>query len=166
MVSERLKYRAVTPNDLDAFVSLVQDEYVQRYMMDGVLHPPEWCAERIRESEALFERHGVGLWLVCERESNQLVGFCGFLEVLAIDPVHPEPELAYALFERFARRGYATEMASASIAAVRTQSWPTPIFAGVDAVNTASLRVLEKLGFVHVATHQGAFGNMFLLRLG
>jgi RimJ/RimL family protein N-acetyltransferase len=166
MASERLKYRAVTLNDLDAFISLVQDEYVRRYMMDGVLHPPEWCAERIRESEALFERHGIGLWLACERESDQLVGFCGFLKVLAVDPVHPEPELAYALFERFARRGYATEMAGASIAAARMQSWSTPIFAGVDEVNAASLRVLEKIGFARVATHQGVFGNMFLLRLG
>jgi len=107
MVSEHLTYRAVTSNELDAFVSLVQDEHVRRYMMDGVLHSPDWCAERIRESQALFERRGVGLWLASERESDELVGFCGFLEALAVDPVHPEPELAYALFERFSGRGYA-----------------------------------------------------------
>jgi ribosomal-protein-alanine N-acetyltransferase len=166
MDSEHLTYRALTPNDLAAFVSLVQDKHVRRYMMDGILHPPDWCAERIRESQALFERRGVGLWLAYERESDELVGSCGFLEALAVDPVHPEPELAYALFERFSGRGYATEMARAAISVARTQSWPTPIFAGVDEVNAASLRVLEKLGFVHVATHQGSFGNMFLLRLG
>jgi [ribosomal protein S5]-alanine N-acetyltransferase len=166
MVSERLTYRAVTPTDLDALVSLVQNGYVRRYMMDGVLHRPAWCAERIRESEALFEQRGVGLWLAYELGSGELVGFCGFLEVLAVDPVHPEPELAYALLEQFSGRGYATEMARASIAFARSQSWPAPIFAGVDEVNAASLRVLEKLGFTRVATHQGAFGNMFLLRLG
>jgi RimJ/RimL family protein N-acetyltransferase len=166
MVSERLTYRAVAPTDLDAFVSLVQDWHVRRYMMDGVLHPPEWCAERIRESEALFEQRGVGLWLAYELGSGELVGFCGFLEVLAVDPAHPEPELAYALFERFTGRGYATEMARAAIAFARRHSWSAPIFAGVDEVNVASLRVLEKLGFARVTTHQGVFGDMFLLRLG
>jgi hypothetical protein len=35
----------------------------------------------------------------------------------------------------------------------------------VDEVNAASLRVLEKLGFERIAALQGAFGNMFLLRL-
>lgn len=165
MISDRLTYRAIAPSDLDAFVSLVQDEHVRRYMMDGVLHSPAWCAERIRESEALFERRGVGLWLAHEWGSGELVGFCGFLEVLAVDPDHTEPELAYALFERFTGRGYATEMANASIAYARTQSGMAPIFAGVDEVNVASLRVLEKLGFARVATHQGAFGNLLLLRL-
>jgi RimJ/RimL family protein N-acetyltransferase len=135
-------------------------------MMDGVLHSPAWCAERIHESEVLFGRRGLGLWLAYEQGSGELVGFCGFLEVLAVDPDHPEPELAYALFERFTGRGYATEMAYACIAHARSQSATAPIFAGVDEVNVASLRVLEKLGFARVATHQGAFGNLFLLRLG
>jgi hypothetical protein len=104
MVSERLTYRVVAPNDLGAFVSLVQDEHTRQYMMDGVLHSPAWCAERIHESEVLFGRRGLGLWLAYEQGSGELVGFCGFLEVLAVDPDHPEPELAYALFERFTGR--------------------------------------------------------------
>jgi len=160
--SDRLRYQTVEPADLDAFHSLVQDEHVRRYLMDGNVFPREWSAERIRESEGLFARRGVGIWLVHDQTTDELVGFCGFLEIPSI---HPEPQLVYALFERFCGRGYATEMARTAIARARTQPGFVEIVASVDAVNLASLRVLEKLGFERIATQQGNFGNMFLLRL-
>ena len=113
MTSERLKYEPVTPATLDDFHSLVRDEHVRRYLMDGQSLPPEWSAQRVRDSLALFDRRGVGLWLAYERTSGDLAGFCGFLDIPSI---HPQPQLVYALFERFTGVGYATEMAAASIA--------------------------------------------------
>src|SRR5687768_9757924 len=117
LVSERLRYVPVAPATLDAFHGLVQDPHVRRYLMDGEIVPREWSEARIRQSAALFERRAVGLWLVYERTSDALVGFCGFVE---FSDIHPEPELVYALVERYAGRGYATEMARASIAHART----------------------------------------------
>jgi RimJ/RimL family protein N-acetyltransferase len=78
MLSERLHYHPVEPANLDAFHGLVQDKHVRRYMLDGNVFPREWSAERIRESQALFERRGVGTWLAYDRCTNELVGFCGF----------------------------------------------------------------------------------------
>jgi RimJ/RimL family protein N-acetyltransferase len=160
--SERLTYRPVTGADLDAFHSLVEDEHIRRYMMDGNVFPPSWSAGHIRQSEALFRRLGVGLWLAYSAASGELIGFCGFLilpEVLA------EPELVYALRERFCGRGLATEMARASIAEARALGALGEIVASVDDVNRASVRVLEKLGFVSVGKRPGAFGDMLFLRL-
>jgi [ribosomal protein S5]-alanine N-acetyltransferase len=162
MVSERLRFVPVAPATLDAFHTLVQDEHVRCYLMDGQTFPREWSEARIRESEALFERRGVGLWLAHHRTSYALVGFCGFLEFPAVDP---EPELVYAMFARYAGQGYATEMARASIAHVRTRAGFRDIAAAVDEVNTASLRVLEKLGFERYGSRPGAFGATLLLRL-
>lgn len=162
MFSERLQYRPVTPANLDSFHSLVQDEYVRRFLLDGNLFPREWSEERVRESQELFERRGVGLWLVTDNTTDELVGFCGFLEFPSI---HPEPQLVYALGERFSGNGYATEMARTSVARARGQPGFAQVVASVDEVNAASLRVLEKLGFERVATQQGSFGRMFVLRL-
>ena len=162
MISERLRYRPVALADLEGFHSLVQDLYVRRYFMDGNLYPREWSQERILESEGLFERRGVGIWMVMEHTANELVGFCGFLEILRI---HREPQVVYAMFERFAGLGYATEMARTSIAHARRQPGFAEIIASVDEINAASLHILDKLGFERVATHQGSFGNMFVLRL-
>jgi RimJ/RimL family protein N-acetyltransferase len=69
------------------------------------------------------------------------------------------------MFERFSGKGYGTEMARTSIAHARGQSGFAEVIASVDEVNVASLRVLAKLGFERIATQQGSFGNMFVLRL-
>jgi RimJ/RimL family protein N-acetyltransferase len=162
MQSVRLTYHPVTLDTLDDFHTLVQDEHVRRYLMDGQQFPREWSAERVRDSTDLFDRRGVGLWLAYDRSSGQLVGFCGFLELPSL---HPEPQLVYAMFERFTGKGYATEMALTAVAEARRHPGFTTIVAGVDEVNAASLHVLEKLGFRRESTHEGAFGPTLLLLL-
>jgi RimJ/RimL family protein N-acetyltransferase len=129
--------------------------------MDGEIYPREWSEERIRQSEMLFGRRGVRLWLARNRITGDVVGFCGFLEISSL---HPDPQLVYALFERYTGKGLATEMARTVIAAARARGFTT-IVAGVDAVNVASVRVLEKLGFKPVSVHEGAFGDTRLLML-
>jgi RimJ/RimL family protein N-acetyltransferase len=162
MESERLRYVPVAPALLDAFHALVQDPHIRRYLMDGQVFPREWSEARIRESEALFEREGVGLWLADERATDALVGFCGFVEFPAL---HPGPELVYALRERYCGRGYANEMARASIRQAWTRGGLGEIVTSVDEINAASLRVLEKLGFERCGSRPGAFGPTILLRL-
>lgn len=56
-------------------------------------------------------------------------------------------------------------MAHAAIAEARKQAGFRVIVASVDEVNSSSLRVLEKLGFIKLSTQKGHFGNMFLMRL-
>ena len=160
--SPRLTYEPLRLEDLNDFVSLVQDAHVRRYLMDDEIFPRAWCEQRVRESIELFDRSGVGLWLARERESGSLAGFCGFLVIAASDP---QPQLVYALFERFTSKGYATEMARASIAHARSQAAFGEIVATVDGVNQASVRVLEKLGFTRTATVPGTFGDTFTYRL-
>ena len=162
MMSERLEYRPVTAATLDDFHSLVQDDHVRRYLMDGELLPREWSEQRVRDSTGLFERCGVGLWLAHQRETGDLVGFCGFLD---IPSTHPQPQLVYAIFERYAGQGYATEMARASIAEARRHSGFGTIVASVDEVNVASVGILEKLGFRRASKYPGAFGDVLVLVL-
>src|SRR5262249_4379118 len=110
-----------------------------------------------------FDRLGVGLWLASEADTGALVGFCGFL---VLPDVHAAPELVYALREPFTGRGYATEMARIAIDRAEARGAFQEILASVDAVNAASVRVLEKLGFQRQEVRPGAFGDMFLYRLG
>ena len=162
MTSERLRYQLVRPSDLDAFHRLVQDDHVRRYLLDGRIVPRKWSEERVQESKVLFERRGVGIWLTHEKTRDELMGFCGFLK---FPTMHSAPQLVYAMFERFSGKGYATEMARAAIAEARKQPGFREIIASVDEVNSASLRVLSKLGFSRFSIEQGCFGNMFMMRL-
>jgi RimJ/RimL family protein N-acetyltransferase len=162
MRSQRLRYEPFTVADLDVFHLLVQDDHIRRYLMDGNVMPREWSEARIRASDELFDRRGVGIWLVFDGASSDPVGFCGFLEIPAM---HPEPQLVYALLERFTGRGYATEMARTAIAEARRQPGFAEIIAAVDEVNARSVHVLRKLGFERVETCQGAFGTLLVFRL-
>lgn len=161
MHSERLRYHPVAPESLDIFHALVQDEHVRRYMMDGQRLPREWSEARVRESQALFARRGVGIWLARDTATDEAVGFCGFW----IAPSFPEPQLLYALLERWTGRGLAAEMARAAIAHARGTAGFRAIEADVDAVNARSVRLLETLGFERVGTTPGAFGDVLLFRL-
>jgi len=161
MQSARLRYEPLGPDNLDDFHRLVQDAHVRRYMMDGNVFPLAWSAQHMRDSQALFERRGVGIWLGRETTSGELVGFCGFAMLSSL----PEPQLLYAMFERFGGRGLATEMARAAIAQARAQPGFAEIAADVDEVNAASVRVLDKLGFERVEVRQGAFGHLLVFRL-
>jgi len=160
--SPRLRYEPLAPDHLDDFHALVQDAHIRRYLMDGELMPREWSDARIRDSQMLAGCRRVGLSLVFERTTAQLVGFCGFL---VIPSISAEPQLVYALHERFTGLGYATEMARAAIDDARAAGGFDEVTAGVDAVNAASIRVLEKLGFERTGMIQGAFGEMFSYRL-
>ena len=163
MTSERVRYQSVRSSDLDAFHRLVQDEHVRRYLLDGHIVPREWSEERVQDSQTLFDRRGVGIRLAYMKTSNDLLGFSGFLE---FPTMHSDPQLVYAMFERFSGKGYATEMARAAIAEARKHAGFCEIIASVDEINVASLRVLDKLGFTRFSTQKGHFGNMFLMRLG
>lgn len=72
---------------------------------------------------------------------------------------------SYALFERHTGKGYATEMARASVFEARRHAGFDTIVAGVDEANVASVRVLETLGFRQTTVYQGSFGNSMLLAL-
>jgi RimJ/RimL family protein N-acetyltransferase len=157
----RLRYERVDREQIDAFHSLIQNEYVRRYLLDGQVLPREWTEQQIRNSQELFQQRGVGIWLTYEAVSNELLGFCGFV---VFPSLHPEPQLVYAVLERFSGHGYATEMAMESISRARAQGF-TEIIAGADDVNAASVRILEKLGFERISTYQGAFGDALIARL-
>jgi [ribosomal protein S5]-alanine N-acetyltransferase len=162
----RLRLTPVQTADLDELHVLVTDSHVRRYLCDGQVFPLEWTAEQIEGSSARFADTGLGLWLArlspqSGREPDRPIGFCGFLGLsgtgLALD-------LVYALVEAHARRGLATEMAARLVARARELGCDR-IEASVDAVNAGSVRILERLGFAHVETTQGAFGDLRSYRL-
>jgi [ribosomal protein S5]-alanine N-acetyltransferase len=163
LTSPRLRYQPLAVDQLDDFHLLVADPYVRRYLMDDNLFDRAWTAARIADSQMLFARRGVGLWLARrEGTAGALVGFCGFLEL----PDELQPQLVYALFPTFTGQGYAREMATAAIAHARRQPGFELIHAAVDEMNTASIRVLERLGFQRSGAHTGAFGDVFEFQLG
>jgi RimJ/RimL family protein N-acetyltransferase len=85
-------------------------------------------------------------WGVWERETGELAGDCS----LFFADEHGEWELAYGIRRDLRGRGYATEAARACVRHGFDVLGLAKIVADVDPANPASIRVLEKCGFVQV----------------
>ncbi|MFJ1757933.1 GNAT family N-acetyltransferase [Kitasatospora sp. NPDC088134] len=156
----RLVLRRFTPADLPAVTALCGDPRVMRYLDDGRPVPAERVAAEVlpavlREYAELPE--GLGRWAV-EADSR----FLGWAALRPADSVGLEHgpngglELGYRLLPSTWGRGYATEAAAALLAAAFTERYAgrraERVVATTMTVNTASRRVLERIGLRHVRT--------------
>ena len=121
----------------------------------------EDLCDNIRSQLLRTASTGIALMAVERREEKDFIGYCGLIG-RAVSP--EEPELAYELLRKAHGNGYATEAAravrDAAAATGRSRLW-----AGVRAWNTASLRVLGKIGFVPSGRveHDLERGDMILM---
>ena len=112
----------------DRGVRTVED--ARAYILDGAV--------------ASYERHGFGLYLVETKEDGVPVGICGLVKRDFLDDV----DLGFALAPEHRGRGYAREAAEATLEYARTVLGLGRLAAIVSPANTASIRLLEELGFV------------------
>ncbi|HEU0028028.1 MAG TPA: GNAT family N-acetyltransferase [Ktedonobacterales bacterium] len=136
LVTLRLTLRAFQRDDLDALAAIYADPEVTRFLRSGV-RTGEQTAAVLDEYIAEWRDVGYGVWAVEARDSHTLLGMCGFVG---------KAELGY-VFGRVAwGRGIATEAARACLQyGFERLGWDV-IGAGALRANSASLRVLEKLG--------------------
>lgn len=140
LTTERLTLRPFAPDDLDALAAIYTDPTVMRYIFGGVRTRQQTATTIAAISDEWHDR-GYGRWAVTETATGRLLGMCGFVE---------RAELGYIL-GRFAwGRGIATEAARACLDFGFERLGYDTIGAGALKENSASLRILEKLGMHRV----------------
>jgi ribosomal-protein-alanine N-acetyltransferase len=138
----RLLLRPSTHDDLDALHHLWIDPDVRRYLWDNHIISQERAASVLQESITCFTRYGFGLWMVCFRGHQTLIGFCGFRFLDAT----PAIELLYGLAPTSWGQGLTTEAAQAVLRyGFDVLGFPR-VVADAEPPNVASFRVMEKLG--------------------
>ena len=139
----RCVLRPIAAGDANPLHDLWSSPGVRRFLWDDEVIPLARTVAMIDQNQWIFGDQGAGLWGVWPTDSPNLGGFAGLWPLR--DP--PELELVYGVSEHLWGRGYATEVAQAVIAYC-FGSYDLPVIrASTDAPNTASIRVLEKLGF-------------------
>lgn len=128
--------------DSQELLALFRDPHVRRYLLDDELVDMEWLQGEIRSSQERFDRCGIGLLTARQRSDGALVGFAGLRPF-----TEPEPQLIYGILPAYTGKGLATELARAVVDAAFLCCGAPSLLATTDAPNTASVRVLERLGF-------------------
>jgi len=89
----------------------------------------------------------IGLLAVERKAGGDVIGYCGLID--SGRGSQGEPELAFELLRRVWRQGYATEASLAVLDWARSSGYER-LWATVWDWNTASRRVLAKLGFIEI----------------
>jgi RimJ/RimL family protein N-acetyltransferase len=153
--TERLLLRRFTESDVDYLHDLDGDPEVMRFLNGGKPTPRDVIRNetlpRLLHSYARFE--GFGVWAAIERWTGEFVGWFEFYPWRDAGP--DEVEVGYRLRRSAWGKGYATEGSRALIRKGFTELGVRRVVAETMAVNTASRRVMEKLGLTYVRTfHQ------------
>jgi RimJ/RimL family protein N-acetyltransferase len=142
--TSRLLLRAFGDLDVDAFAAMNADPRVMRHF-PATLSRAESDAmvARIRDDVA---QRGFGIWAVEIPESAPFIGIVGLARSRFAAPFTPCVEVAWRLAAEHWGKGYATEAARASLRYGFTALGLDEILAWTTPENTASLRVMAKLG--------------------
>ncbi len=141
--TKRCTVREMGPDDLDDLYELYADARVTRYT-------EALFTDRDREKhyiedyiENIYKYFGFGTWLIHRKEDNRLIGRAGF----NFRPGFDEAELGFVIGYPFWRNGYAYEVCSHLLHLGKAVFEFDKIQALADKENTASICLLEKLGF-------------------
>jgi RimJ/RimL family protein N-acetyltransferase len=142
--SERLRLRCATAHDAEFVVELLNDAAFLANIGDrGVRSADDarqYIAERMVGS---YDQHGFGMWIAQRKSDGAAIGVCGIVRREGLE----HEDLGYALLPAYRGAGYATEAAAATLHHARQELALGTLLAIVSPGNTASIRVLEKIGF-------------------
>ena len=142
-------------SDCEALLGLWNDPETMQYIGDGSVWDREKITERIERGIGMHRDRGMTFWTLIERDSGGVVGQGG---LVPIEFNGPEIELGYRLGKAHWGKGYASEVARASVAYGFDTLALDELVAVTDPANLASRRVLIKTGFVEEGESEIYYG--------
>ena len=142
--TDRLVLRELELDDAEFIVELLNDPAFIRFIGDKGVRTIAEAREHLRTGPIVsYSRHGFGMWAVESVGGGPPMGICGLIQREWLDDV----DLGFAFLPRFCSRGYGFESASAVLAHARHRVGLDRLVAVTAHDNTASIGLLEKLGF-------------------
>ena len=142
--SERLVYRNHEKRDaLDLFI-IRSDEQVMRYMDSAPFRSIEDAQKLIENCHHSFENKEGLNWIIVEKESNAVVGYCGYWRLIRSSC---RAEIGYALKPEYWGKGYMQEALKRVLDFAFNDLQVHSIAANVNPDNEHSKQLLLKMGF-------------------
>jgi RimJ/RimL family protein N-acetyltransferase len=143
--TDRLLLRPFAATDFDALLAIQSRADVARYLYwdpRNAAEVRETLDTKVRATAIVAEGDHLSLAVVL-RESDQLIGDCSLVWASA---EHRQAEIGFLFHPDHHGHGYATEAAAALLALAFDGLRAHRVFGRLEARNTASARVLERLG--------------------
>ncbi len=155
--TKRLTLRPFSISDQDAMVDMIMSDMDVMYWLPGsdmvstLEGQQELALEYITDFIEPWDELGFGVWAVCIKNIGlgtlgNFIGYCGFI------PEQIEgagPELAYAIGKSMWGTGLATQALIACLDWIFLKPEVCRVYAVTDKENTASRRVMKKIGMRH-----------------
>ncbi len=139
--TKRLYLREHTEADAENAFILNSDPEVIKYTGDDSFKTIEEAKEFLLKYNH-YKTYGFGRWAVIEKLTENYLGWCG----LKYSPDLNEFDIGYRLMKKYWHQGYATEAAKACLEIGFKQFNMPAIVGRAMKENTASIKVLEKIG--------------------
>ena len=143
LVTSRLVIRSFEESDVEAWLELVNDPAVTRFLPPGPDVTPEMFRTALERRQKLEREHRYSMWATDLKATGKFIGQCGLFPV---EGKGPEVELAYHFSPASWRNGYATEAVRAVLAYGFERIGLDRVLAVIMPENFGSQRVVEKAG--------------------
>lgn len=140
--TDRLSLRGFTDADAEFVLKLVNDEGWLRYIGDRGIRNVEQARAYIGKLLAQWKEHDYGAYLVALKQTGAPIGLTGLFRREGLD----HPDIGFALLAAHRGHGYAVEASEAVLQKCWDRCQLTKITAITVRENSASIKVLEKLG--------------------
>ncbi len=143
LTTARLHLRWMTEDDAGLMLALWNDPDFMLHVGDRGIRTLEEAGQAMRDGMfKLYADTGYGPYLIEPLEGGPPMGLCGLFKRQNLD----DPDIGYALLPGFRGQGYVFEAAQAVLVHARDDMGLPRLKAIVSPANTASVRLLEKLG--------------------
>lgn len=148
IVTERLRLRGHTPDDLDAAMPLWSDPIATRFI-GGRPYTREEVWQRIQRYAGSWTLLGHGFWAIDDIVTGKLIGEIGVMDAKReIDPpIRDELEMGWALATSEHGKGFASEALRAALGWVDETLGRPQVVALISPDNAPSLKLAERHGF-------------------
>lgn len=161
----RLEIRAWQPQYHQAFREFVADTKMMRYITHGQVWTEDQVQAFFARAARNLEESGCCMGAVRERASGRVIGVGGLQPQREAGDI----EVGWWISKDIQGKGYATELGRASLAYGFGALGLSRIVAIADPANTASLRVMEKIGMryldqVRAGDLEARYGDVIVAR--
>ncbi len=145
----RLTMREFTLDDVEAVFEFSTEPEVMKFTGED-------CIETIEQAKKIitdiwlpeYQQYGYARYALVHKGDNKVIGFCGlkFMPAGSLGDNEAAPDIGYRMLKKYWGQGLGFEAANAAMQYGIHTLGLTNIFGDAVAENTASIRILEKIG--------------------